>query len=143
MAPSRLEIEITETAFLDEADRCLANVSALRQLGISVALDDFGTGYSSLTYLRKLSPDRIKIDGMFVRDLERSLESRAIVKSLVSLSRDLRIGVVAECIENAEQIEILRSYHCDEGQGNLLSPPMRANDLSARVFNVDKKINAA
>ena len=69
LQPDRLEIEITETAVLDESEQIISNLAALRELGVRIALDDFGTGYSSLTYLRRLSPDSIKIDGLFVREI--------------------------------------------------------------------------
>ena len=101
----RLEIEITETAVIDDSDQVLSNLKALRELGVRIALDDFGTGYSSLTCVQKLSPDSIKVDGSFVRELVSSAGSRSIVKSVIYLSRDLSINVVAEGIETSEQLE--------------------------------------
>ena len=108
LAPARLELEITETALISDNDYVLSNLKALRELGIRIALDDFGTEYSSLTYLRKLSPDSIKIDGSFVREVLADADSASIVKSMISLSRDLGINVVAEGIETAEQLSFLR-----------------------------------
>ena len=81
LQPNRLEIEITETAVIDESEQVLSNIRSLRDLGVRIALDDFGTGYSSLTYLRRLSPDSIKIDGLFVREIATNAESASIVKS--------------------------------------------------------------
>ena len=103
----RLEIEITETAVIDDSNQVLSNLKALRELGVRIALDDFGTGYSSLTCMQKLSPDSIKVDGSFVRELVGSAGSRSIVKSVIYLSRDLSINVVAEGIETSEQLEFL------------------------------------
>ena len=130
----RLEIEITETALIDDSDQILSNLKALRELGVRVALDDFGTGYSSLTYLRKLSPDSIKIDGSFVRGLATDAECKSIVKSLISLSRDLSMRVVAEGIETSEQRDFLHSHKCGEGQGNYLCPPRSAHEIGTYLL---------
>jgi diguanylate cyclase (GGDEF)-like protein len=140
----RLEIEITETAVIDDCAQVLLNLKGLRELGVRIALDDFGTGYSSLTYLRRLSPDSIKIDGSFVREVATDSDCRSIVKSLVKLSRDLSIRVVAEAIETAEQLQFLRSHNCDEGQGNYFCTPKSANEIGNYVLNRDAaRIDAA
>jgi EAL domain-containing protein (putative c-di-GMP-specific phosphodiesterase class I) len=109
----RLEIEITETAVIDDSEQVLANLNALRELGVRIALDDFGTGYSSLTCVRKLAPNSIKIDSTFVRELGADDRSRSVVRSLIFLSRDLGINVVAEGIETAEQLEFLQLNECN------------------------------
>jgi diguanylate cyclase (GGDEF)-like protein len=130
MLPARrLEIEITETAVIDDSEQVLANLKALRELGVRIALDDFGTGYSSLTCLRKLAPDSIKIDGTFVRELAANTSSRSIVRSLIYLSRDLAINVVAEGIETSEQLDFLRLNDCNEGQGYFIGVPMSASEI--------------
>ena len=129
LQPHRLEIEITETAVLDESEQILSNLTALRELGVHIALDDFGTGYSSLTYLRRLSPDSIKIDGLFVREIGTNADSASIVKSLIALSHDLGIRVVGEGIEATEQLHFLRRYDCEEGQGYLLCEPKVSNEI--------------
>lgn len=129
LQPDRLEIEITETAVLDESEPILSNLTALRDLGVRIALDDFGTGYSSLTYLRRLSPDNIKIDGSFVREIGTNADSASIVKSLIALSHDLGIRVVGEGIETTEQFHFLRRYNCEEGQGYLLCKPKLPNEV--------------
>ena len=92
-----------------------------------MALDDFGTGFSSLTYLRKLPFSRIKIDQSFIRDMLVQPDCAAIVKSVIGLARDLRIGVVAEGVETADQLEYLRQISCDEVQGYLISRPVSAD----------------
>ena len=129
LAYERVEIEITETALIDDTERVISNLKSLRELGIRIALDDFGTEYSSLTYLRKLVPDTIKIDRSFVRDLLKDATCTAIVRSLIELSRDLGINVVAEGIETVEQLSFLRDQRCQEGQGYLICPPKPASEL--------------
>jgi diguanylate cyclase len=131
LRPERLEIEITETAIIDDSEQVLSNLNALRELGIRIALDDFGTGYSSLTYLRKISPDSIKIDASFVREVTSDAGCESIVKSLLKLSRDLNLKVVAEGIETAEQLNYLQRHHCEEGQGFYIGEPMAANEIAA------------
>ena len=144
LLPDRLEIEITETVVLDESEQIISNLTALRELGVRVALDDFGTGYSSLTYLRRLSPDSIKIDGLFVREIGINADSASIVKSLIALSHDLGIRVVGEGIEAAEQLHFLRSHNCEEGQGFLLCAPKLSNEIEDILMTADEgKIAAA
>ena len=140
----RLEIEITETAVIDDSDQVLSNLKALRELGVRIALDDFGTGYSSLTCVQKLSPDSIKIDGSFVRELVTNAGSRSIVKSVIYLSRDLSINVVAEGIETSEQLNFLRLNDCNEGQGHFLGMPKSANEIGPYLLSADAvEISAA
>jgi len=143
LSPQRLEIEITETAVIDDSDQVLSNLKALRELGIRVSLDDFGTGYSSLTCVRKLSPDSIKIDGSFVRELVVKPGSRSIVKSLIYLARDLSINIVAEGIETAEQLNFLQRSHCNEGQGYFIGAPKLANEIGLYLLTTDAAKNSA
>jgi diguanylate cyclase len=144
LPPGRLEIEITETAVIDDSDQVLSNLKALRELGVRIALDDFGTGYSSLTCVQKLLPDSIKIDGSFVRELVTNAGSRSIVKSVIFLSRDLSINVVAEGIETSEQLEFLRLNECNEGQGHFVGMPRSANEIGSYLLStVAVEISAA
>ncbi|QIO35838.1 putative bifunctional diguanylate cyclase/phosphodiesterase [Bradyrhizobium sp. 1(2017)] len=131
VSPSRLEIEITESMLLSKYGSAASVLNALLQLGVTVALDDFGTGFSSLTYLRKLPFSRIKIDQSFIRDMLVQPDCAAIVKSVISLARDLKIGVVAEGVETADQLEYLRQIACDEVQGYLISRPVAADGVMA------------
>jgi len=131
IAPSRLEIEITESMLLSKYGSALSILSSLLQLGVTVALDDFGTGFSSLTYLRKLPFSRIKIDQSFISDMLTQPDCAAIVKSVIGLARDLRIGVVAEGVETVDQLEYLRHTNCDEAQGYLISRPASAEQVRA------------
>lgn len=131
IAPHRLEIEITESMLLSKYGSAASVLNALLQLGVTVALDDFGTGFSSLTYLRKLPFSRIKIDQSFIRDMLVQPDCAAIVKSVISLARDLNIGVVAEGVETADQLEYLRQFSCDEVQGYLIGRPVSAKQVLA------------
>lgn len=124
ISPARLEIEMTESTLISKYGSVPAVLNALLELGATVALDDFGTGYSSLTYLRKLPFSRIKIDQSFVRDMLVQPDCAAIVKSVIGLARDLKIGVIAEGVETAEQLDYLRMTHCDEVQGHLIGRPV-------------------
>jgi diguanylate cyclase (GGDEF)-like protein len=133
VSPGRLEIEITESILLSKYDSAASVLNALLELGVTVALDDFGTGYSSLTYLRRLPFSRIKIDQSFVRDMLVQPDCAAIVKSVIALAQDLKIGVVAEGVESAEQLEYLRQTHCDEVQGYLIGRPVEANQALASL----------
>jgi diguanylate cyclase len=131
IAPGRLEIEITESILLSKYDSAASVLNSLLELGVTVALDDFGTGYSSLTYLRRLPFSHIKIDQSFVRDMLVQPDCAAIVKSVIALARDLRIGVVAEGVESTAQLDYLRQTNCDEVQGYLIGRAVQANDVLA------------
>ena len=131
VAPRRLEIEITESILLSKYDSAASVLNALLELGVTVALDDFGTGYSSLTYLRRLPFSRIKIDQSFVRDMLAQPDCAAIVKSVVALAQDLKIGVVAEGVESTEQLDYLRQTNCDEVQGYLIGRAVEADQVLA------------
>lgn len=140
VAPDRLEIEITESMLLSKYGSAVSILNALLELGATVALDDFGTGFSSLTYLRKLPFSRIKIDQSFIRDMLVQPDCAAIVKSVISLARDLNIDVVAEGVETADQLEYLRQISCDEVQGYLIGRPVSAEGVQALLNS--KKLRA-
>ena len=117
---SRLELEITETALLED---CAANRDMLEQfraLGVRISLDDFGTGYSSLSQLRTFPFSKIKIDGSFVRDLGRDASSIAVIRAVTSIGGIIGMAVVAECVESEDQLQFLASAGCTEIQGYLL-----------------------
>jgi diguanylate cyclase (GGDEF)-like protein len=131
VSPSRLEIEITESMLISKYGSASSILNSLLQLGVTVALDDFGTGFSSLTYLRKLPFSRIKIDQSFIRDMLAQPDCAAIVRSVIGLAQDLRIGVVAEGVETADQLEYLRQTNCDEVQGYLIGRPVSVDEIPA------------
>jgi diguanylate cyclase (GGDEF)-like protein len=124
LSASRLELEITETVMLQDAEVTLAVLQKLREIGVRLAVDDFGTGYSSLSYLRKFHFDKVKIDQSFIRDM--SDASLAIVRAIVAMSSSLSIGTTAEGVETHQQLERLKNEGCTEAQGYLFSAPRSA-----------------
>ena len=134
LSPSRLEIELTETAIIEDRDRSLHVLRQIKALGVGVALDDFGTGYSSLEILRSFPFDKIKLDRFFMAEIETSLESKALVRSVLALGKSLSIPVLAEGVESAMQLQILREEGCDEVQGFLLGRPEPLSRSTARHY---------
>ena len=126
LAPSRLELEITEAVLLQDDEAIIAMLHQLRALGVRIAMDDFGTGYSSLSYLRSFPFDKIKIDRSFIKDIDRNRDSAVIIKAIASLGQSLGIDTTAEGIETVEQLELVRRAGCTEMQGYLASPPRPA-----------------
>ena len=123
--PTRLELEITESAIMADPDRAFRIVQALREIGVAISIDDFGTGYSSLAYLQNLNIDRLKIDRSFVTGMTEHKGSRVIVASIVQLGHALGLDIVAEGIETLAQRDQLRSLGCDLGQGYLFAAAMK------------------
>lgn len=130
MHPKWLELELTETLTLDDSETTINIMRALKRLGISLSLDDFGTGWSSLSYLRQFPLDRIKIDRSFMRDLPTQPGAEAVVKSIMSLARNLGLTCVAEGVETVEQLDYLQKHMCSEIQGFIYSPALTASDCS-------------
>jgi diguanylate cyclase (GGDEF)-like protein len=123
LPPRRLEIELTETAIMTDRPRALHVLRQIKALGVGVALDDFGTGYSSLETLRAFPFDKIKLDQVFVSELETSPQATAIIRAVLALGKSLSIPVLAEGIETARQLAVLVEEGCDEAQGFLLGRP--------------------
>ncbi|MNF42809.1 Cyclic di-GMP phosphodiesterase Gmr [compost metagenome] len=121
-----LELELTESHLLENVENVIATFHQLRQLGVKLAIDDFGTGYSSLSYLKRFPVDCVKIDQTFIRDLSAGSEDAAITRAIIVMAHSLELKVVAEGVENQEQLNFLRSQRCDEIQGYLISPPVEA-----------------
>ncbi|MFG6469063.1 putative bifunctional diguanylate cyclase/phosphodiesterase [Roseateles sp. BYS87W] len=128
--PSSLELEITESAVMDDAEGTIATLSALRDLGLQLAIDDFGTGYSNLAYLRRFPIHRLKIDRSFVRDLGRDASAAAIVRGLIQLAHSLQLSVVAEGVEEPTQEACLRDWGCELMQGFGFARPMPEPDAT-------------
>ena len=126
LAPSRLELEITESVLLDNTEANLCTLRALKALGVAISLDDFGTGYSSLGYLRSFPFDRIKIDKSFVADMAESRESLSIIRAITEMSRSLLIKTTAEGVETLDQLERLKAEGCSHLQGYLFGRPVPA-----------------
>lgn len=125
--PSRLEVEITETALVQDINAARRTLKSLKNLGVRIALDDFGTGYSSLYHLRELKFDKIKIDQSYVRSLGRNAESIKIVDAIIGLGKSLGLLTTAEGIETASELEYLTEQGCSFGQGYLFGAPVPAS----------------
>lgn len=132
-----IEIEITESILMKSFDKNIKILKDIKKLGATIALDDFGTGYSSLNYLTKLPIDVLKIDRSFVTDLNKNLKSRCIVENIINLSHQLGIDVVAEGVEEKEQVDYLKNILCDIIQGYYFSKPREFEDI---VKMIGKKI---
>ena len=137
VAPQSLTFEITESAAMEDPQASLRQFERLSAVGVQLSIDDFGTGYSSLSYLRKLPARQLKIDRSFVQDLDRELDSRAIVRAVIKLSHALGLSVVAEGVETRAQQDILKRFGCDELQGFLYAKPMPARQLQVWVLGHD------
>ncbi|WEF31404.1 EAL domain-containing protein [Pseudoduganella chitinolytica] len=131
--PDLLELELTETALMSNAERTIEVLTKLRELGIKVAIDDFGTGYSSLAYLQRFPIDKLKIDIAFVRNITTNPNDAAIALAIISMAHSLKLRVVAEGVESRPQLEYLRRNRCDEVQGFFFSRPLSAVDIGQLV----------
>ncbi len=129
LPPRQLKIEITESLFMDAVPVALDNLHGLRQLGVQIALDDFGTGFSSLAYLLRFPFDVLKIDRAFVLEMMARDDARALVRTIAEMARTLGMGTVAEGVEDAAQLEVLRAAGCDAVQGYLVARPMSLAQL--------------
>lgn len=129
LQPNMLEFEITESVLMEDPDRNLEILIALRDLQIRLSIDDFGTGYSSLAYLRKLPVSAIKIDQSFVADMIHTNDSAIIVQSTIELAHNLGLKVIAEGVENQATWDLLATYGCDEAQGFFIAPAMPPEDV--------------
>jgi diguanylate cyclase (GGDEF)-like protein len=129
--PSSLEIELTEATLMSNAEKSVSMLERLSQLGVVVSIDDFGTGYSSMSYLQRFPIDKLKIDRSFIRDLNSNPDDASIVRAIISLAHGLRLKVVAEGVESAGQLELLKRMGCDQYQGFLRSPAVPASEVEA------------
>lgn len=135
--PQQLELELTETALMQDAETAIATLNELKQLGIRIAIDDFGTGYSSLSYLKQFPIDTLKIDNCFVRGVITDAKNQAILTAVIQMAHDLELEVVAEGVETEAELQLLKAYGCDVVQGFFLGPPM--NNLEMTTLLTDKK----
>ncbi|SKB13653.1 Cyclic diguanylate phosphodiesterase (EAL) domain protein [Planktothrix sp. PCC 11201] len=131
--PDYLELELTESLLIRDAELSIQQLQALKALGVTIAIDDFGTGYSSLSYLQKFPFDVLKIDQSFVRNLHTNKINATITQSLISMAHLLNLKVIAEGVETQEELNILQSFQCDEIQGYLFSRPLNLEDFQTLV----------
>jgi diguanylate cyclase (GGDEF)-like protein/PAS domain S-box-containing protein len=129
LPPGSLELELTESALIDDRDKALGILQDLKRLGVQIAVDDFGTGYSSLSYLSGLPVDCLKIDRAFVMRLDKGGRDAALAQAIVSMGHALGMRVLAEGVETTEQLRLLRAQGCDEGQGYLFAKPAPADEV--------------
>jgi predicted signal transduction protein with EAL and GGDEF domain len=129
LAPTRLQLEITESAIIGQAHPALETIAELKELGISIHLDDFGTGYSSLSYLHRLPLDAVKIDRAFTSAIEAEVRPRHVVQAIMTLVGAIGLDVVAEGVTTPEQLALLRGMGCTFGQGFLFSRPCTAIEM--------------
>jgi len=131
LAPASLEIELTESMMMADADAAIRTMECLKHMGVKLSIDDFGTGYSSLQYLKRLPVDVLKIDRSFVQDIVGNPDGAALVDAIISLAHGLRMQVIAEGVETIEQLDYLRGCGCDEVQGHVYSRPQPALRVEA------------
>jgi EAL domain-containing protein (putative c-di-GMP-specific phosphodiesterase class I) len=129
LRPNDLRLEITESAAMRDAERTTAILTELRAIGVRISLDDFGMGYSSLSYLQRFPVDTLKIDRSFVLGLGNNKENREIVRTIVSLGRSLKLDVIAEGAETADQVAYLQQLKCGFCQGYFFSRPLPFDEL--------------
>lgn len=145
--PALLELELTESILIQNAEHALACVKRLKSRGIKLSIDDFGTGYSSLSYLKRFNIDKLKIDQSFVRELNTNGNDATIVRAIVQMAHGLNLVTIAEGVEESEVLETLRSFGCDQIQGYLLSKPLSAAELekfmSAYIASHQEKVASA
>jgi diguanylate cyclase (GGDEF)-like protein len=133
ISPTLLELEITESLAMHDAEKNIATMMALREIGIQLSIDDFGTGYSSLSYLKRFPINKLKVDQSFVRNLSSNANDASITKTVILLGHSLNLTVIAEGVETNDQLLILEQYGCDEVQGYLFSKPISKENLEVFV----------
>jgi diguanylate cyclase (GGDEF)-like protein len=133
---SLLELEITESVLLQDADNTLISLRKLKEAGVSLSVDDFGTGYSSLSYLKRFPIDTLKIDRSFVKDIDIDPDDAAICAAILAMAHQLGLNVVAEGVESEKQLEFLRQHKCNQIQGYLCSPPLSAEAFARMLIQI-------
>ncbi|MBF0564624.1 MAG: EAL domain-containing protein [Nitrospirae bacterium] len=132
--PEYLELELTESVVMEEAENAIKILRLIKNMGIHIAIDDFGMGYSSLSYLKRFPIDRLKIDKSFVRDITTDPDDEAIVTAIIAMAHSLKLHVTAEGVETVDQLEFLRTLNCDEAQGYLFSRPVEFESFKELLF---------
>ena len=133
LAPQYLELELTESLLLANADLMLSVVQELKAMGVTLAIDDFGTGYSSFSYLRQFRVSKLKIDRVFIRDVAVNPDDAAIASAIISMAKSLHLKVIAEGVEDEAQMSFLRAHQCDEIQGYYFSKPLAVDKVADKL----------
>jgi len=136
LAPQYLELELTESLLLSNADVMFSVFRELKTMGLKLAIDDFGTGYSSLSYLKQFPVSKLKIDRSFVRDVAVNADDAAITTAIISMAKSLNLKVIAEGVENEAQMSFLRAHHCDEIQGYYFSKPLSVAEVADKLRGI-------
>jgi EAL domain-containing protein (putative c-di-GMP-specific phosphodiesterase class I) len=136
--PRSLELELTESVLMDDAEAAVVIMDALRGMGVQLAIDDFGTGYSSFTYLRRFRSDALKLHQSFVQDITLDPDDAMIVSAMINIGKSLRQRVIAEGVETLAQLSFLKLHGCGEGQGYFLSRPVGAEE-AAKLFKLEAR----
>ena len=136
LSPRYLELELTESILLENADVMLSVVRELNAMGLGIAIDDFGTGYSSFSYLRQFRARRLKIDRSFIQDVASKSDDAAIATAIISMAKSLNLKVIAEGVENEAQLTFLQDHHCDEIQGYYFSKPLTADSVADKIREI-------
>jgi EAL domain-containing protein (putative c-di-GMP-specific phosphodiesterase class I) len=136
--PRTLELEITESNAMQNADNTIHILRDLKALGVRIAMDDFGTGYSSLNYLKRFPIDTLKLDQMFVRNVTSDPSDAAIVTAIITMAHSLNLNVIAEGVESEEQFAFLKSRRCDCVQGYLFGYPFTVEEVDR--FLTDRRV---
>lgn len=137
LSPAFLELELTESFVMHDAERINGAMKSLKALGVDISVDDFGTGYSSLSYLKRFPVDRLKVDKSFVRDIDTDPEDAAIVRAIITLGHSLNLKVVAEGVETQAHLAFLQEHGCDELQGYFFSRPIPASKMGALLAKAE------
>jgi PAS domain S-box-containing protein/diguanylate cyclase (GGDEF)-like protein len=137
--PSKIELEVTESAIMTDMEKALSRINMIKDKGFRVSIDDFGTGHSSLSYLVQFPVDQLKIDKSFIRQITHHKQSLSVVNTIISLGKELNLDVIAEGVETQEQIDILKKNWCDEVQGFFYAKPMKLDELLVWYENTNFK----
>jgi EAL domain-containing protein (putative c-di-GMP-specific phosphodiesterase class I) len=137
LEPSSLELEITESMVMAQGDYAVLALEQLKSIGVQIAIDDFGTGYSSLAYLKRFPIDTLKIDRSFIRDIPANSGDKKITRAIIAMAHSLKLKVVVEGVETAEQLKFLRSQRCDAVQGYFLYRPLPEAEV-ADILEVNR-----
>ena len=142
LAAQYLELELTESLLLANADVTLSVLRELKVMGVTLAIDDFGTGYSNFTSLRQFGVSKLKIDRSFIKDVATNPNDSAITAAIISMGKSLKLKVIAEGVETEEQMAFLRAHHCDEIQGYYFSKPLVVDQVPDMLRGHDPKLHA-